>query len=91
MFTLEFIINPIIVAATLIGGIGTGYAFRKRKLIKLQSKILQLEEEMMDSHAEILNLQKEYVRLEANRTDQSIPVISMKHGNKDNPKGKASK
>jgi hypothetical protein len=94
MFTLEFIINPIVVAAALFGGILVGYLFRKRKLAKLHAKLLKLEDEMMESHAEILELQKEYVRLENNATDESIPVIPMKHGgSKDNPnpKGKASK
>jgi hypothetical protein len=95
MFTLELIINPIVVTAALAGGILVGYSFRKRKLAKLHAKLLKLEDEMMESHAEILELQKEYVRLENNTPeDESIPVIPMKHGgNKDNPnpKGKASK
>jgi hypothetical protein len=93
-FTFEFIVNPIIVAVALIGGILAGYAFRKKKLAKMHAKVLKLEDEMMTSHAEILELQKEYVKLENNAVDESIPVIPMKHGGtKDNPnpKGKASK
>lgn len=96
LFTLELVINPILLAAGVLFGIIVGYAFRKRKLMKLNSKILKLEEEMINSHAEILEIQKAYVNMENNLMDQSIPVISMKHSNpgnssKDNPKGKASK
>jgi hypothetical protein len=91
VFTLELIINPIIFAGAVIAGVFIGFLFRKRKLAKLQSRILQLEDEMMSSHAEILEIQKAYVTMENNLLDESSPVIPMKHSNKDNPKGKASK
>lgn len=97
VFTLELIINPIIFAGAVSAGIFIGFLFRKRKLAKMKSRILQLEEEMMSSHAEILEIQKAYVNMENNLADQSSPVIPMKHSNsnkdkdKDNPKGKASR
>jgi hypothetical protein len=95
VFTLELIINPFIFAGAVIAGVFMGYMFRKRKLAKMQSRILKLEEEMMNSHAEILEIQKAYVDMENNLIDQSSPVIPMKHSNKDsnkdNPKGKASR
>ena len=56
---------------------------------------------MMNSHSEILELQKVYVNLEnklkefsfvgGTPKDQSIPVIPMKINGKDNSKEKASK
>jgi len=91
MLTLDLIINPIVLAVAVLAGIFTGYLFRIRKVAKLKRKILQLEDEMMASHAEILEMQKAHVRTEAERKGQSIPVISMKLEGKDNPKGKASK
>jgi hypothetical protein len=51
-----------------------------------------LENEMISSHAEILETQKAYVRMEMRLKEQSIPVIPMKiSGKENNPKEKASK
>lgn len=94
MFTLDLIINPIVLVTAIALGVLIGFSFRKRKLAKMQSRVHELEEEMMASHAEILEIQKAYVNMENNIIDKSIPVIPMKHSsntNKDNPKGKASK
>lgn len=60
-------------------------------MAKSRSKIVELEKEMMNSHAEILELQKAYVLLENKLEEHSIPVISMKINGKENPKEKATK
>ncbi|MDO6433925.1 hypothetical protein Q4E93_25180 [Flavitalea sp. BT771] len=60
-------------------------------LAKSRSKIIELEKEMMNSHAEILEIQKAYVQLENKLEEHSIPVISMKINGKENPKEKATK
>ena len=91
MLTFDFIINPIVVLAALIGGIVLGYAVNRRALAKRQAKIIELEDEMMSSHAEILEIQKAYVQLERKLGEQSSPVISMKINGKDSSKEKASK
>ena len=89
--TTDFIINPIIVAATLILGVFIGYLIGRGKVIKSQLKIEELEKEMMSSHAEILEIQKAYVALEQRMKEHSIPVIAMKLNGKDTTKEKASK
>jgi hypothetical protein len=91
MFTLDFIINPIILfAAVVVAGL-LGYAICKVRLAKSYSRIRQLENEMISSHAEILEMQKAYVRMETRLKDQSIPVIPMKINGKEPSKEKATK
>ena len=68
-----------------------GLLIGRASLTKSRSKIIELEKEMMNSHAEILELQKAYVQLENKLEEQSIPVISMKINGKENPKEKATK
>ena len=91
MLTLDFIINPIVVLAALIGGFIVGYALNRKAIGKKQAKIAELESEMMSSHAEILEIQKAYVQLERKLGEQSSPVISMKINGKDGSKETASK
>ena len=68
-----------------------GLLIGRATLAKSRSKIIELEKEMMNSHAEILELQKAYVLLENKLEEHSIPVISMKITGKENPKEKATK
>jgi uncharacterized membrane-anchored protein YhcB (DUF1043 family) len=91
MITFDLIINPVILLAAVIAGVGIGLLISRVKLAKSRAKILELEKEMMNAHAETLEIQKAYVQLENKLEEHSIPVISMKIGGKDNPKEKASK
>ncbi len=91
MITLDLIINPVILLAAVIVGGGIGFLLGRAKLAKSQAKVLELEKEMMNAHAEILEVQKAYVQLESKLEEHSIPVISMKINGKDNPKEKATK
>lgn len=61
------------------------------RLAKSRAKVLELEKEMMTTHAEILEVQKAYVQLESKLEEHSIPVIPMKINGKDNSKEKATK
>jgi cell division protein FtsL len=91
-FTFDLIINPIILFLAVIVGALAVVVINKNRLAKSQRRIKQLENEMISSHAEILEMQKAYVRMETRLKDQSIPVIPMKiNGKENNPKEKASK
>jgi hypothetical protein len=91
-FTLDFIINPIILFVAVVVGALAGVVVNKGRLAKSRRQIIQLENEMISSHAEILEMQKAYVRMETRLKEQSIPVIPMKiNGKENNPKEKASK
>lgn len=91
-FTLDFIINPIILFVAVVVGALAVVVVNKGRLAKSRRQIRQLENEMISSHAEILEMQKAYVRMETRLKEQSIPVIPMKiNGKENNPKEKASK
>lgn len=54
----------------------SGFLLRGAQLKKLKSRISELEREMMENHAEILDLQKERLTLECQlKGESSIPVI----------------
>jgi hypothetical protein len=91
--TLEFVVNPIVILVVAVGSALVGFLAFRIKLAKSHAKLRQLENEMMSSHAEILELQKIYVKMEAKLKEQAIPVIPMKLTGKDNSssKEKASK
>jgi hypothetical protein len=93
MFTLDLIINPIVLFVAFLVGAIAGYLISRLRLAKSYSRIRQLENEMMSSHAEILEMQKAYVRMETRLKEQSIPVIPMKINGKESntSKEKASK
>jgi len=91
MITFDLIINPVILLVAAIGGSLIGLLIGRATLRKSRSKIIELEKEMMNSHAEILELQKAYVLLENKLEEHSIPVISMKINVKENSKEKATK
>ena len=91
MITFDLIINPVILLVAAIAGGLVGLLIGRAKLAKSRAKVLELENEMMTAHAEILEIQKAYVQLENKLEEHSIPVISMKINGKDNSKEKATK
>jgi hypothetical protein len=89
--TFDVIINPVILIAALIGGVFIGLVFSWGKLSRSNSRIQQLESEVLSCHQETLEAQRAYVLLQSKLKDQSIPVIPMKiNGNKENSKEKAT-
>ena len=93
-FTLDLIINPIVLALAGIVGIVIGYLIAKGRLAKAQSKIQNLEMDLLSANQETLEAQRAYVALESQfQEGQAIPVIPMKiSGNsKETSKEKATK
>lgn len=91
MLTFEVIINPIILLVAMIGAGMVGFVLGRKKVAKSQRQIIHLENEMMSSHAEILEMQKAYVKMESRLRELSIPVIPMKINGKDASKEQATK
>ena len=90
-FTLDLIINPIVLLLAGVSGIIIGYVFAMAKLAKAQAKIQKMELDLLSSNEETLEAQRAYVDLEARLQDQSIPVIPMKINGKESSKEKATK
>ncbi len=90
-FTLDPIINPIVLLLAGVTGIIIGYSVARGRLAKAQTKIQKMESDLLSSNEETLEAQRAYVDLEARLQDQSIPVIPMKINGKETSKEKASK
>ncbi|HEV3412356.1 MAG TPA: hypothetical protein VG101_07750 [Puia sp.] len=90
-FTLDVVINPVILfGAAVVGGI-FGFVVFKAQLKKGKARVQQLETELMQSNEETLEAQRAFVILESKFKDQQTsPVIPMKITGKDNSKEKAS-
>lgn len=54
-----------------------GFWLRKKQVKPLRKKIYELEKEMLNNHAEILDLQRTKTLLEQNIQSSKIPVIPL--------------
>jgi len=63
--SLDLTINVIAFLSIVLAATFTGYFFRSRQIKKKQLKIQELRKEIVWNHAQILELQKEYVALES--------------------------
>ncbi len=63
-----------LIAAFATGSL-LGFCFRSRQLTKSRRRILELETEMVENHAEILRLHK--IHSERNSNSGKVPVISL--------------
>jgi predicted RNase H-like nuclease (RuvC/YqgF family) len=78
MLDAEFTLNVLSLIGIVSGAILTGYYLRSRQLKKKQYKISELRKEIVYNHAQILELQKEYVSLEKSLQGNGIaPVLPM--------------
>ena len=85
MFSLEFSVNIVVLAMAMLVAGFIGYSLRSRQLRKKQFKIVELRKEMVDNHAHILQLQKEYVDLQLKLNDLKtpVPVVDIHHAAKE--------
>ena len=64
MLNVEFTLNVLNLILMVTGAVLVGYYLRSRQLRKKQFKISELRKEIVYNHAQILELQTEYVSLE---------------------------
>jgi cell division protein FtsB len=74
---MEFTFSVISLAAMIGGSLLAGYFWRSRQLQKKQSKISELRKEIVYNHAQILELQKEFVMLEKTKNGTIAPVLPL--------------
>jgi hypothetical protein len=79
MLSVEFTLSVLSLIAIISVSLFTGYILRSRQLQKKQFKIGELRKEIVYNHAQILELQKEYVTLEKTMKGTIAPVLPMKH------------
>src|ERR1035437_3886098 len=78
MLTIEFSLNVLILGLIVVVSALTGYGVRARQIVRRRARIAELEEEMLNNYAEILELQKDYLSMESKLRDFQIPVIPIK-------------
>ena len=79
MFTFEFSVNVITLLVIIAVSGFAGFSLRSRQLAKSKMKLIKTENEMISSHAEILELQKEYMTMELKLRGIKDPVIVMRN------------
>ncbi|MEO6916040.1 MAG: hypothetical protein ABI151_10640 [Chitinophagaceae bacterium] len=77
---LAITINILWVPVIVLGSAIFGFMIKKAMLIKSQRRVMSLENEMLNDHAQILRLQKELATIEKARENRSSStrVVPMK-------------
>jgi hypothetical protein len=78
MPTFDITLNIYVLLGMILFSMATGFMGRRRQLGKKERRIVELETEMVDTHAELLELQRENGLLETRIKDVTNPVIAMK-------------
>jgi hypothetical protein len=71
-------IDIYVLAALMALAMLAGFLLRSRQLAKKKRRIGELEQEMIQAHAELLDSQKEYCELELKVKEEDSPVIPLK-------------
>jgi hypothetical protein len=70
-------IDIYLIALLMALAVLSGFLLRSRQLAKKKRRIGELEREMMQAHAELLEIQKDYCELESKVKEEDSPVIPM--------------
>ncbi len=81
MLTFEFPVNALILLGVIAVSMLIGFSLRKSQVAKIHKKLVKAETEMINSHAEILEIQKEYITMELKLRGIKDPVVVMTNGN----------
>jgi len=71
-------VNVIVMLPLLVIAVLLGFFVRSGQLRRKNRQIAELEKEMMQAYAELLDTQKDYCELKAGLKDDDSPVISIK-------------
>lgn len=69
MLAIEFSVNIFLLALMFAAAFALGYIVRAVQIHKCRNKILELEKEMLNRHAQILELEKERAKLLKRQTE----------------------
>jgi hypothetical protein len=88
LFDLSFTIDLFTLLVIIVLSMLIGFFLRSYQIRKKNRHIAELEDEMMQAHAEVLVVQKEYCDLESRVKDMPSPVIAMKNAAKEDDEKK---
>ncbi|MDF2187270.1 hypothetical protein [Paraflavitalea sp. CAU 1676] len=86
MLAIIIPVNVYLFGGLILSAFLAGFIVRKSQLKKLKMKVLELENEMLSNHADILDLQKEKASLEQKLKEHHIPVIPISSKEESNSK-----
>jgi len=75
MLAIVIPVNIYLFGGLILLAFLTGITIRRTQIKKLKKKVLELENEMLSNHADILDLQKEKANIEQKLKEVHIPVI----------------
>lgn len=74
-------IDIYLLAVILSLAMGAGFLLRSRQLAKKKRQIGKLEQEVMEANAELLDMQRDYCKLESKVKQEDSLVIQLKTSN----------
>ena len=77
MPAIELTLNVFVLTGIVFGSFVIGFLIRANQIRSLKRKIVELEKEMLNNHADILELQRSNALLEQNLQASKIPVIPL--------------
>lgn len=77
MLAIELTVSPLVLAGIVLVSFALGFMIRRSQIKSLKEKVVDLEKEMLNNHADILELQKTKAILEQNLQASKIPVIPL--------------
>jgi len=83
MLTYEVTVSIYQLAFILVLAVFAGFALRAKIILRYRAKIEELEREILNNCAHILDLERETLQMENKIQDIKIPVITMKAPNKE--------
>jgi hypothetical protein len=84
MFTIDITTNVYLFAAIVVASSFIGFFIRTSQIARSRARVILLEQEIRDNHAEILELQRDFIALELKMNVAKGPVIKMKNIAREN-------
>lgn len=84
MLAFQFTINILWLIPVAIIAFIAGLLFRSAQVARARSRVSELDKDLLNSHAEILELHQEKAELERRLKDSPIPVIPIKSNKEEN-------
>lgn len=85
MLAIQITWSLLLFPLVAIIGFVIGLAFRSAQVVKARNRVAELDKDLLNSHAEILELHREKSELEQKLKDSPIPVIPIKGKEENNP------
>jgi hypothetical protein len=90
MPTFNITLDVTILLLLLFGAMLVGFLGRSHQLAKKNRRIAELEREIVEAHAEVLNTQRDYCELESKVKEETSPVIAMIKTKNEEPPPKSN-